>query len=79
MKLELHIKQQRELKNLTQQKLAEITGLTQQYISLLENGSPGNPTFSTIALISHALDICPYNIFSISCSPCKHKHKCRTE
>ena len=77
MKLKLHIKHYRTIKKITQQKLAEITGLTQQYISLLENNTnPTNPTFDTIALISKALNVCPYYIFSIECEPCKFNHSC---
>ena len=75
MKLKLHIKHYRIIKKITQQKLAEITGLTQQYISLLENNTNSvNPTFDTIALLAQSLDICPYNIFSIECDICKLHH-----
>ena len=76
MKLELHIKHHRISKHLSQQKLAEITGLTQQYVSRLESDTDSeNPTFSTISLIAQALDICPYSIFSIHCDPCRNKNK----
>ena len=77
MKLKLHIKHYRIIRKITQQNLAEITGLTQQYISLLENNTnSANPTFDTIAIISQALNVCPYNIFSIECDICKLHHHC---
>lgn len=63
MKLELNkkllgkrIKQSRENKHLTQEKLAEMIGLSTFYISRLENGCK-TPSLDTIIKISNTLEV----------------------
>lgn len=51
-----NVRQVREKNNLTQEKLAEISGFSQQYISGLEQGKR-NPTIVTIYELSLALEV----------------------
>jgi transcriptional regulator with XRE-family HTH domain len=44
---------------LNQDELAELTGLSQSYISLLERGVKNNPTAKTLRLLSKALGCAP--------------------
>lgn len=52
----LKLKKIRNGKNLSQEKLAEITGLHRTYISSLERGNR-NPTLLTLQSLSKALDV----------------------
>lgn len=52
----LKLKKLRNSKNLSQEKLAEITGLHRTYISSLERGNR-NPTLLTLQSLSKALDV----------------------
>jgi transcriptional regulator with XRE-family HTH domain len=52
------LKEQRELKKLSQEKLAELCDLDRTYISLLERGLR-QPTISTLFKIANALNITP--------------------
>jgi transcriptional regulator with XRE-family HTH domain len=52
------LREQRELKKLSQEKLAELCDLDRTYISLLERGLR-QPTISTLFKISDALNILP--------------------
>ena len=58
------IQEERKAKNISQEKLAKLTGLDRTFISLIENGKR-NPTFSTILKICSALEIEPSELFSI--------------
>lgn len=60
-----NIKQYRLSKNLTQEQLAKLTGLSSSYLSRLENCSSNNPTFKSMLDISKALDKSIYEIFNI--------------
>lgn len=51
-----NVRQARERNNLTQEKLAEVSGFSQQYISGLEQGKR-NPTIVTIYELSQALGV----------------------
>jgi transcriptional regulator with XRE-family HTH domain len=51
-----YLKAARTLKGLTQLELADRTGLTDNTISRIENGSQ-NPTFETVKKIAKALDL----------------------
>lgn len=51
-----NVRQVREKNNLTQEKLAEISGFSQQYISGLEQGKR-NPTIVTVYELSQALGV----------------------
>lgn len=52
----LKLKKIRNSKNLSQEKLAEITGLHRTYISSLERGNR-NPTLLTLQALSKSLDV----------------------
>lgn len=52
------LREQRELKKLSQEKLAELSDLDRTYISLLERGLR-QPTISTLFKIADALDVPP--------------------
>jgi transcriptional regulator with XRE-family HTH domain len=58
------LQDERKAKNVSQEKLAKLTGLDRTSISLIENGKR-NPTFSTIVKICSALEIPPSELFSI--------------
>lgn len=57
----LKIRKYRELKHISQAKLAELSGLSQPYICQLENNyiSDKSPTLKTIEKIGQALSINP--------------------
>ena len=58
------LQEERKAKNISQEKLAKLSGLDRTFISLIENGKR-NPTFTTILKICSALDIEPSELFSI--------------
>jgi transcriptional regulator with XRE-family HTH domain len=60
-KIGTRIKTARELKKLTQEQLAEITGLTNNYISNIER-SRSKPSIKTLIKLCNALDVTPDNI-----------------
>ncbi len=51
------IQKARERRGLTQRDLAARTGLSQQYLSLLERGDRTNPTLDTLMVLAKALDV----------------------
>lgn len=53
----------RKEKGLTQEALAEKSGLSQQYISGLENGQR-NPTIVTLFELASALDVCHLDLLT---------------
>ena len=58
------IQEERKAKEISQEKLAKLTGLDRTAISLIETGKR-SPTFSTILKICSALEIDPSELFSI--------------
>lgn len=58
-----NIKEYRTKLNLTQLDLAFITGLSNGYLSHLENGGKTNPSFSTMKKIANALNCSITDIF----------------
>lgn len=52
----LRIKKLRKIKKLSQEELAELSGLHRTYISSLERGRR-NPTLTTLSLISKGLNV----------------------
>jgi transcriptional regulator with XRE-family HTH domain len=57
------LQEERKAKKISQEKLANLTGLDRTFISLIENGKR-SPTLSTILKICSALEISPSSIFS---------------
>jgi len=58
------LQEKRKAKNISQEKLAKITGLDRTFISLVETGKR-SPSFSTILKICSGLEIDPSELFSI--------------
>lgn len=76
MNFKLNLKYYRKIRNMSQSKLAEKAGLTQQYISLLEaNDRTESPTLTSIEKLSQALDICPYALLEYKCKEFCNKVK----
>jgi transcriptional regulator with XRE-family HTH domain len=58
------LKEKREKKGLTQSELAKKVGLSENYLSALENRPQDcNPTLDTIGKLAKELDICPEELF----------------
>lgn len=57
------IREIREAKNMTQEELAEKSGISRGTISALENGSERNTTSKTLLKIARALETTVDNIF----------------
>lgn len=53
-----NVRRARLAKGLTQERLAELSGFTQQYVSELENGKQ-NPTVVTLYELGQQLDVTP--------------------
>jgi len=58
-----NVKYYRFRKDMTQEKLAELTDLSPRYISNIENGS-GNVSLDTIELIAEALEVEYIDLFT---------------
>jgi transcriptional regulator with XRE-family HTH domain len=58
------LQEERKAKNISQEKLAKLTGLDRTAISLIETGKR-SPTFSTILKICSALEVDPSELFSV--------------
>lgn len=72
MDFRLKIKYFRESNLLTQEQLAEKSGLSQAYISELEDiDRDKSPTLYTLAVLANALDICPLKLLECHCKFCK--------
>ena len=61
-KIYKNIKKYRLAKGLTQSELAEITGISVDYISLIENGKR-TPSIKRLIILANSLDIELYKIF----------------
>ena len=58
------IKNARDSRNLTQEKLSELCGMSQKSLSEIENGR-GNPTYDTLCSLLRVLNL-PFNFFPVS-------------
>lgn len=73
--MKLEIKKFRRLNKLTQKQLAEMTGLSQSYISQLEsNKSYKAPTMATVLSLAKALGVCPTILINYDCDNCNIKN-----
>lgn len=52
-----NVKRLREEKNLSQSELARLSGVSQSYISELEDGKAKNPSIKTLGKIAEALGV----------------------
>lgn len=68
------IKKIRTQKDLSQEKLAEKSGLDRTFISLIETGKR-NPTLTTILKISRALNITPAELLEQFETRCNAEHQ----
>jgi transcriptional regulator with XRE-family HTH domain len=72
----LFIHKKRIEKHISQEELALMCNLSQNYISMLErNVHKCNPTLDTIEKIAQALQVCPLSL--IECYHCSVDEKCR--
>lgn len=70
------LKHYRQLKGLTQEQLADKTGLSQQFISELEKyNRTKSPTLDTVAILALALEICPYSLMEFNHTQYCKKYK----
>ena len=77
----LNLKHYRKIRNMSQQKLAKKSKLSQQYISLLESiNRQESPTLTSILKLSQALKICPYALLQYECDKyCKNHNNCKLQ
>ena len=74
--IKLAIKKHRLRQGLTQKELAEISGISQSYISEIENvNSSSAPTLQAVVQIAKALKICPTLLLTVDCNCCDVYHK----
>lgn len=77
----LNIRKHRLVKNISQKELAQKSGISQSYVSLLEKGieREKSPTLQTIESISDALGVCVKDILIFECDLCKNyiNKKCK--
>jgi transcriptional regulator with XRE-family HTH domain len=78
MNITLYIRENRLKTSLSQQELAKKVGVSQAYISKLENKTyKAFPSFETLDKIAKALDTCFYNLFEYDCkNNCKYYEGC---
>ena len=80
--IELNIKQIRRRRRMTQRELANKVGISQSYLSLIENGVYTNkkPTLNLIEDVAQALEVCPISLIGYNCDRCNiNKEKARCE
>ena len=77
----LNIRKHRLAKNISQKELAQKSGISQSYVSLLEKGieREKSPTLQTIESLADALGICAKDVLIIECDLCKNyiNKKCK--
>lgn len=59
------LKETRKLKGLTQEQLAEISGVDQTVISRYEKGQIARPKWDNVLALSKALDVPPEQLFPV--------------
>lgn len=62
----LHIKEIRELKGVSQNKLAQMIGMTQGYLSKLESNKK-SPTLNMLIKIAEVLEVKPCQLYDVLC------------
>ncbi|MBN1058479.1 helix-turn-helix domain-containing protein [Clostridium botulinum] len=61
----INLKKIRESKGISGRQLAKITGISQGYISSIENGKK-SPTIRMLYRIANALEICPHYLLPVT-------------
>lgn len=80
--LELNIRRIRRIRRTTQKELCQKVGISQSYLSQIENGTYTNkkPTLNLIEDIAKALEVCPISLIGYNCDRCNiNKEKARCE
>jgi DNA-binding XRE family transcriptional regulator len=75
----LYIKQYREMRRMTQSELADMIGKSQSYVAQIEkDNSIRNKSIllSDLILKSHALDVCPNDLYRFRCIDCHRFYSC---
>ena len=73
----LYIKKYRQLRRITQEELALISGISPSYISTLESPTrKKSPTLAILRDISIALKVCIKDIIYCDCNNCHIKNTC---
>jgi transcriptional regulator with XRE-family HTH domain len=77
----LRLKHYRLTNGMSQEELAKKSGLSQQYISVIESiNRQESPTLTSIIKLSQALKICPYALLQYECDKnCKKHNNCTLE
>lgn len=75
MNPQIKLKECREIKNISQKKLAEKLCISQGYISEIEKGLK-SPTVRMLYKIANALEICPHMLLSSTIYCKKNSCKC---
>lgn len=66
--MKLMLKNVRTEKGITQAELVRLSGLSQSYISALENNTSNkSPSIETIRTLADALDVCPLKLLQCNC------------
>ena len=69
--MKLEIRKYRRMKRFTQHRLSELSGISQSYLSQLENNkSYKSPTLTTLLAIAKSLEVCPSLLISHDCKRC---------
>jgi transcriptional regulator with XRE-family HTH domain len=68
----INLKKIRKSKRITQKELADLTCISQNYISEIENGRKA-PTIKLIERVANSLEICPLELMECNCKNCKRK------
>lgn len=63
-KIHYHLYDARSKKHLNERQLAELSGVSKSEINSIENGEK-DPTILTLCLLSLALGVSPYSLFSL--------------
>lgn len=80
--MKLEIRKYRRYRRLSQKKLAELSGLSQSYVSQIESNKYHKmPTITTLLQIGSVLEVCPALLINYDCNNCflstKDKVKCK--
>lgn len=59
------LREARQAKKLTQEALAQLSGIEQATISQLETGRVQSPAWETVAKLCAALDVDPHEVFPV--------------
>lgn len=67
--IKYHLYSIRTAQNLSERKLAELSGVSKSEVNYIEDGRK-HPTVLTLCLLSLALNVSPYELFSMEIGEC---------